>query len=94
MHPCFSDASDFRPVGAAETSVEHGPDVTLGFVVRCPFGPGTDAILLLHGNRKTGTHGVAIGTVVGFHIEPPPKPPMNMNLLSNPRRWTDDYGGD
>jgi hypothetical protein len=96
MHPCYSDPSDFRPMGHPETIVEldGGIEVAVGLLVPRPFGPGTDAILTVHATRGTGNDGgtilLAITNAMELDVHPP-SPAMDMRLLnSNPRRVPDE----
>jgi hypothetical protein len=98
MHPAFSDPSDWIPMGAPVSSVEidGGADVTVCFVVPRPFGPGTDVQLVIHATRGDGNDGGEITLSIDESLEPrryhhPPKPVMNMHLLSAPPPFdTDD----
>lgn len=101
MHPCWSDASDFTPMGEAEASVEvdSGADVSLVFLVPRPFGPGTDVLLTLHAIRGNGNDGGRITLAVSDEmprtvIVHPAKPRMDLTLLSGPQRYDEGLSPD
>ena len=88
MHPCFSDPSDFRPMGKAEHARALGLDVAVGYVVPRPFGPGTDTMLLF--TVKLGVVYVTECAIPDILHRPDDPPAMDMSKLSvqsNPRRY-------
>jgi hypothetical protein len=86
MHPCFSDASDFRPMGKAEHARAMGMEVAVGYIVPRPFGPGTDRMLMFL--VRDGVASIIECEIPTILHRPPEEPPMNMTLLqSNPRRY-------
>lgn len=94
--PWLDTQADLRPFGPAETTVEHGATVTLGFLVPDPFGRNTTAMVSIRTDDwRTGTVTLAITNVLTFDAEPAKKP-MDMTLLRNPARkaFPDDTRSD
>lgn len=91
MHPCFTDASDFRAFGPPETTVELPGDLALGLVIPRPFGNGTDAILTIHAKTGNGNDGGEITLAITNSVEVVHRP-LDVPQQSNPRRYVDvDY---
>lgn len=58
--PWLADAADLRAMGEPETTVELGTSIEHGLCIPHPFGPGTDAVLLITATRGNGNDGGVI----------------------------------
>ena len=87
--------SDLYPMGDPETRIEIGDDnLTLGLRIVTPFGVGTDAMLAVHAVEDAATPGGAITLAITTTVEVETPAPMEIRLLSNPRRPDADTGED
>jgi hypothetical protein len=87
MHPCFTDASDFRPMGQAEHARSMGMDVAVGYIIPRPFGPGTDRMLMFL--VRDGVASIIECDIPEILHREEQQPAMNMALLGGPARNDD-----
>lgn len=83
LNGVWVEESDFRPMGKPESSIELPGEITLGLHIVAPFGPGTDAMLAVHALEDAETPG---GTIALAVVEVETPKPMDVTMLSNPRR--------
>jgi hypothetical protein len=92
----LSDRTDLRPMGRSEVELRSWieDEIATAWYVPRPFGPGSDATLVVHAWKGNGNDGGVIKLSISeFNVVRdeddmlyPPKPVMDMNLLSNPVR--------
>ena len=77
----LSDVMDLRQRGEPERTVTINGDLEIvhGLAIPTPFGPGTDASLVIHATRGNGTDGGEITVAIAeamlqTRVEAPPKP--------------------